>query len=418
MTLVDRNNYHLFQPLLYQVATSALEPEEIAHSVRGVFQDQSNVRFRMAAATGVDWERRELLTAEGAPIPFDRLVLAAGAETASFGVPGVEEFAFGLKHLEDAVALRSWIIRRFEETALTPAAADLGALTFVVVGGGPTGVEISVALRELFEQVLAADFPEFDASLARIELVEVGDALLSPYSESLRAYTLREVRARGVEVHLGQAVERIEGRAGVAQAVIVDGERIPTQTVLWAAGVKAAGLAGILGLPQERGGRVTVGSDVSVAGHQGVYAVGDVAAAHGPDGGLLPQLAPVAQQQARYVARRLADEARGETAPAAPFRYVDKGTMATIGRGAAVAEVPGGIKLTGFVAWQAWAWLHLALLVGFRNRANVYVNWVYNYFTYDRSARLVVDRERVAQHFARAEGGSAEVLATAEKTVG
>ncbi|MDT0632652.1 NAD(P)/FAD-dependent oxidoreductase [Rubrivirga sp. S365] len=398
LTLVDRNNYHLFQPLLYQVATAALEPEEIAHSVRGVLQGQANARFRMARATGVDWERRELQTAQGEPIPFDRLVIAAGAETASFGVPGVEEFAFGLKHLEDAVALRSHTIRRFERATLDPDEIDRGALTFVLVGGGPTGVEMSVALVELFDMVLQQDFPELDLSRARVILAEAGDSVLSVYDRDLRQYALDQIRKRGVEVRLGAAVERVEGAGGQATAAIIDGERVPAQTVLWAAGVQAAGLAATLGVEQGRGGRIAVEPDLSVPGHTGVYAVGDVAAGVEP----LPQLAPVAQQQARYVARRLAAEARGEAPDAKPFRYTDKGNMATIGRGAAVAEVPGGIKLTGYVAWQAWAWLHLALLIGFRNRANVYVNWVYNYFTYDRSARLVLNRERVAGLLQRA----------------
>ena len=392
VTLVDRNNYHLFQPLLYQVATAALEAEEIAHAVRGVFHGQGNVRFRMAQATGVDWDARELLTAQGEPIPFDRLVVAAGAETASFGVPGVDDYAFGLKHLEEAVALRSHVIRRFERATLDPAEIDRGALTFVVVGGGPTGVEMSVALTELFSKVLRDDFPDLDVGRARVILAEAGDGVLTAYDRDLQQYALRQVRQRGVDVRLGAAVERVEGVGGQATVVTIDGERIPAQTVLWAAGVKAAGLAETLGAATGRGGRITVGPDLSVPGHAGVYAVGDIAA--GPEA--LPQLAPVAQQQARYVARRLAAEARGQAPHDRPFRYVDKGTMATIGRGAAVAEVPGGIKLTGFVAWQAWAWLHLALLVGFRNRANVYVNWVYNYLTYDRSARLVLDRERIA----------------------
>lgn len=398
VTLVDRNNYHLFQPLLYQVATAALEAEEIAHAVRGVFHDQDNVRFRMAQATGVDWDGRALLTAEGEPGPFDRLVIAAGAETASFGVPGVDDYAFGLKHLEEAVALRSHVIRCFERATVDPGEVDRGALTFVVVGGGPTGVEMSVALMELFEKVLRDDFPDLDVSRARVVLVERGDGVLTAYDRDLQRYALGQIRRRGVDVRLGAAVERVEGAGGRATAAVIDGERVPAQTVLWAAGVKAAGLAEALGVATGRGGRIEVGPDLSVPGRPGVYAVGDVAA--GP--GALPQLAPVAQQQARYVARRLAAEARGEAPDDRPFRYLDKGTMATIGRGAAVAEVPGGVKLTGFVAWQAWAWLHLALLVGFRNRANVYVNWVYNYLTYDRSARLVLDRDRVAGLLARA----------------
>ena len=356
VTLVDRTNYHLFQPLLYQVATAALEAEEIASSVRGVVQGQRNVRFRMAEATGVNWLRRELETAAGPPIPFDRLVIAAGAETASFGVPGVDDFAFGLKRLEDAVALRSWVLRRFERASLDPAEIGRGALTFVVVGAGPTGVEMSVALRELIDRVLVKDFPELDVSAARVLLVERGDAVLAPYGESLRAYAEDEIRERGVELHLGAGVDAVEGTGGAARAVVIDGERVPAQTVVWAAGVKAAGLADALGLIQTRSGRIEVGPTLEVTGHTGVYAVGDVAAG---TGGALPQLAPVAQQQARYVARRIADESRGDAPSAEPFAYLDKGTMATIGRGAAVAEVPGGLRLRGWLAWQAWAWLHL-----------------------------------------------------------
>jgi NADH dehydrogenase len=406
VTLVDRSNYHLFQPLLYQVATSALETEEIAHAVRGVFHKQPNVRFRMAEAVGVDWEARALLTAEGAPIPFDRLVIAAGAETASFGVPGAERFCFGLKHLEEAVALRGHVIRRFERVALDPDEIERGALTFVVVGGGATGVEMSVALRELIDRVFADDFPELDVSAARVLLVEREKAVLRSYTEDLRAYAAREIRERGVELLLGATVDRIEGEAandgpGRATAAVVDGASIPTQTVVWVAGVKAAGLAGALGLPQTRGGRIEVTRSLVVQGHDGVYAIGDIAAGTGPGAETLPQLAPVAQQQARYVASRIADEARGRRPSLEPFRYRDKGTMATIGRGAAVAQLPGGRRLRGWLAWQAWVWLHLFLLVGFRNRLNVFVNWAWNYVTYDRSARLVVDRERVGGLLAR-----------------
>ena len=357
-----------------------------------MLQDQANVRFRLAEATGVDWERSLLLTG-GAPEPFDWLVVAAGAETASYGVPGVDAFAFGLKRLEEAVDLRGHTIRQFEAAAEDPGAVERGALTFVVVGGGPTGVEMSVALRELFRYVLADDYPDLDVGRARVLLVEREGTVLSSYSPDLRAYTLEQLRERGVEVRLGTAVERVEGRDGAATAVVLSGgERVPAQTVLWAAGVRAVGLADRLGVAQTGSGRVEVGPDLGLPGRPGAYAIGDLAAARDERGDLLPQLAPVAQQQARYVARRIAAEARGEAPDPAPFRYLDKGNMATIGRGAAVAELPGGVELTGWLAWQAWAWLHLALLVGFRNRANVYVNWVYNYFTYDRSARLILDR--------------------------
>ena len=402
VTLVDRNNYHLFQPLLYQVATSALEAEEIAHVVRGVFQDQPNVRFRMAEATGVDWERRALLTAGGAALPFDRLVIAAGAETASYGVPGVESFAFGLKRLDDAVALRSHVIARFEQAAMDPAEIDRGALTFVVVGGGPTGVELSVALAELFGRVLTADFPELDVSRARVLLVEAGDRVLSSFDQALREYALREVRARGVDVRLRTSVERVEGTGGsggrgrVATGVVMGGERVPAQTVVWAAGVRASGLADGLGVSQTEGGRIEVGRTLAVRGREGVYAIGDVAAGTGPGAGVLPQLAPVAQQQADYVAARIAAEARGQRPTLEPFRYRDKGFMATIGRGAAVAELPGGARLRGRLAWHAWLWLHLILLVGFRNRANVLVNWAWNYLTHDRAARLIEGPNRLA----------------------
>jgi NADH dehydrogenase len=407
VVLVDRNNFHLFQPLLYQVATAALEPEEIASAVRGVFQEQANVRFRLAEAAGVDWEGRRLLT-DGAPEPFDWLVVAAGARTASYGVPGVEAFAFGLKRLEEAVDLRGHTIRQFEEAAQDPAAIERGALTFVVVGGGATGVEMSVALRELFEHVLADDYPGLDVGRARVLLVEQGETVLSAYDERLRAYTLGQLRQRGVEVRLGTAVERVEGRDGGAEAAVLSGgERVLTRTVLWAAGVRAVGLADRLGVAQTGGGRVEVGPDLRVPGRPRAYAVGDLAAAPGADGRPLPRLAPVAQQQARYVAARIAAEARGGAPPAEPFRYVDRGQMATIGRGAAVAELPGGVRLTGFAAWQAWAWLHLLLLVGFRNRANVWVNWVYNYFTYDRSARLILGGRRAGRGEPRRATGAA-----------
>ncbi len=392
--LIDQNNYHTFQPLLYQVATAALEADEIAETVRGIMRRQKNFRFRMGRVTAVDWDDRHVVLGDGSLIPFDYLVLAAGASTNTFGVPGVEEHGFELKQLEDAITLRNHIIAQFEEADRDPGAMERGCLNFVVVGAGPTGVETAGALRELFTHVLRKDFPQIDIGKTRVVLVEATDAVLGTFAPALGKYAARKLDAIGVDIMASHVVTRVERERVVLKDKSGITHALPTRTVVWSAGVRASTLADQLDLPQTRGGRIVVGPDLSVEGQPGVFVVGDMAASLDANGELHPQLAPVAIQGANHVARAIAASIRGKSTT--PFRYRDKGTMATIGRGAAVAELGSGLKLRGWPAWAAWALVHLTQIVGLRNKVYVYANWVYNYLTYDRSARLLipVDRDR------------------------
>jgi NADH dehydrogenase len=385
VVLVDANNYHLFQPLLYQVASAGLDADDIAYPARGIFHRQSNVDVVMGRVTGADLDRRELQVDGLGPLGYDSLVVGAGAVTATFGVPGVAEHAFALKNLQDALDLRHHVLRRFERAALEPAMLDDGLLTVVIVGGGPTGVELSGGLAELFGTVLAKDFKRVDVRRARVVLVEMTDRVLGPFAPSLSAKALTKLRELGVEVLLGRTVERVEA----TKVHLTDGTTIAAHTLVWAAGVEASGLGAALGLNVGRSGRIVVERDLSVPGHPEVYAIGDVAAATDERGVLLPQLAPVAMQAGRHAARQIV--ARLEGRPTTPFHYRDKGIMATIGRNNGVAQLPGGIHLSGWLGWVAWLGLHLVMLIGFRNRANVLVNWGWNYITYDRGARLIID---------------------------
>jgi NADH dehydrogenase len=386
VTLVDQHNFHTFQPLLYQVATAGLGSEDIAHSVRGIFHDQANVAFALGRVAGVDPVARTVLLADGPAVPYDFLVLAAGAVTNTFGVPGVAEHALALKGLDEALAVRNHVLRQFELADRDPAVAAAGGLTVVVIGGGPTGVELAGALTELFDTVLARDFPRLDMAHARVVLVEATDRLLGPFSAASGSYALHKLRAMGVDVRLGAQVSEITAE-GVCLA---DGSVIATRSPIWVAGVRAHPLAEAAPFEQTRGGRIAVGPDLTVPGHPDVFVIGDLAgaAASGSRPELLPQLAPVAIQQGRFVAREIQRRLEGRRPGA--FRYVDKGTMATIGRNAAVAELPLRVRFRGFPAWVAWLFLHLLYLVGFRNRLRVLLDWGWNYLTYDRGARVIV----------------------------
>lgn len=383
VVLIDRQNYHTFQPLLYQVATAGLEPEEIAYAVRGIFQRQPNVRFLMGTVVGVDWKASAVLLEDGDRIDFDYLVLAAGTTTNYFGVEGAPDYTFPLKTLEDAIALRSHIIQQFEEADRHPERIREGLLNVVVVGGGPTGVEMAGALVEWFELVFRKDYPSLPLNRARVLLVEALDTVLTTYETRLQQYARQQLRQRGVELHFGNPVVRVTPEAVYLQS----GKRIPTRTVIWAAGVRACPLADRLGLPQTRTGRLEVAADLRVPGHPNVFVIGDLAASRDETGHLHPQIAPVAIQGARHVAQQIQRLLQGRETE--PFRYRHRGAMATIGRHAAVAELPGNLRLTGPLAWFAWLALHLVQLIGFRNRLQVLTNWAWNYFTYDRSARLI-----------------------------
>src|SRR5215218_5793520 len=387
VTLLEQHNYHLFQPLLYQLATGLVQPADIAHPVRGIVRRYRRTSVRMATVSGVDLDAKQVLTEEGGAFGYDYLILAAGATTATFGIPGVEEHCFPLKSMPDALRLRAHLLRQFELAENDPAEVDRGALTVVVVGGGPTGVEMAGALHELFKHVLVHDFPDLDMRQARVVLLEAMDHLLAPFHPSSRQHALETLVKRGVEVRLSSAMER----ATPDEVVLKDGTVIPTRTLIWGAGVRAHPLADVLGLEQTRGGRILVDDDLSVPGRPEVFVVGDLAGAGDGKGGLLPQVAQPAIQEARHAAQNIQRTLNGE--PRTPFAYKDKGTMATIGRNAAVTELPSGARFKGPLAWYMWLVLHLAYIIGFRSRVAVLVNWIWSYFTYDRHARIIVSVE-------------------------
>ncbi|CAN5405539.1 NAD(P)/FAD-dependent oxidoreductase [soil metagenome] len=401
VVLVDANNFHTFQPLLYQLATAGLDDDNVAYAVRGIFRRQRNVSFRMSRVTGIDLDRRCLALDRGGDLDYDTLVLATGAVSHDFDVPGVAEHAFPLKSLDHALDLRTHVLDRFEQVEVRPELLDDGALDVVVCGGGPTGVETSGGLMELYERVLEPDFRDVPVRRARIVLVEAGPRLLPGFTEPSSARAAQTLARLGVEVRCGVGVARVEP----TRVHLSDGSVLAAHTLVWAAGVTASPLAVALGVQLERGGRVVVADDLSIPGHPEVFAIGDIAAARAPDGTLLPQVAQPAIQGGKHVARQIArrvSAARGgpgaglEPVPE-PFRYVDRGSMATIGRNDAVAEFPNGRRLWGVVGWLAWLGLHLVYLMGFRNRANVFVNWSWNYLTYDHGSRILAewDRRRV-----------------------
>ncbi len=388
VTIVDRNNFHTFLPLLYQVATSGLNAADVAHPVRSIFHGDAQVDARLGTVVGVDWDARELLFDRQEPLAFDHLVVAGGSTTNYFGVEGAAEHAFPLYALQDAVRLRNRILEQFELANRDPSVIDDGALSFVIVGGGPTGVEIAGATAELFDKVLRDDFAHLRIDRARVVLVEMGDALLAPFSKRSRRHALDSLRRRGVDVRLATTVESVHEH----HVVLEGGEQVPTHTLIWAAGVQAGPLAGALDVAQGNAGRIVVDADLSIPGRTNAWAIGDIAHIVPGDGDgagtPLPQLAPVAMQSGELVAANIRHCLAGE--PTEPFAYRNKGTMATIGRRSAVTEIPHVPPLTGSIAWVAWLVLHLWMLVGFRNRVSVFVNWAWNYLTWDRGPRIIL----------------------------
>ena len=385
--LIDQQNYHTFQPLLYQVASAGLEPGDIAHAVRHVLHRVKNCTFRMGTVTGVDWDNNRVQIEDQDDLLFDYLVLALGATTNDFGVSGVADNAFPLKSLNDAVELRNHVLRQFEKADQDPTLIAKGVLNFVVVGGGATGVETAGALMELFQKVLKKDLPRLDINKARVILVEMADGLLTSYTEKLQQYTVRSLKRKGVEVRLQEAVVRVTDQ----EVELKSGEVIPAHTLIWAAGIRAHPLADLLGVEQTRGKRIVVEPNLAVPNKPNVFVIGDMAASKDEQGELHPQVASTAQQGGRHAARQI--QALLEGKQTKPFVYKDLGQMATIGRNAAVVELPSGMKLKGWFAWMAWLVLHLVKLIGFRNRISVMINWIWNYFTYDRSARLILESE-------------------------
>jgi NADH dehydrogenase len=388
VTLVDANNFHTFQPLLYQVATAGLDADDVAYPVRGIFRKQRNVTVRMARVTGIDLEERVIEVDRGGPLVFDFLILAAGAVSADFGVPGVEEHTFALKSVADATRLRAHVLDRFEAAAVDPGLVDQGVLDVVVCGGGPSGVEMAGALRELYSKVLARDFPATAVSHAHIIVVEAADRLLGTFSRTSSQRALRTLTRRGVEVYLGVGVEKVDA-SGV---LLADGRRLMAGTVVWTAGVRASPLAALVPAAKGRSGRIIVGPDLTIPGHPDVFVVGDLAEADDGRGVPVPQVAQPAIQTGRHAGREI--RRRLEGLPSRAFRYHDRGSMATIGRLDAVTELPFGVRLWGWLGWLSWLGLHLIELMGFRNRVNVLVNWAWNYITYDRGARLLSEEHR------------------------
>jgi len=381
VTLIDKRNYHLFQPLLYQVATAGISPHEIAYPVRAIFQKQKNFEFLMTRVNGVDFERRTVLTDQG-DVTYDYLVIAAGASVNFFGNASLEQNALPLKDVSDAVDVRNHVLRMFELAAQEPDARQRQALlTFVAVGGGPTGVETAGALSELIRLVLRRDYPRLDLSSVRVLLLEAAGALLAGLPPTLQRSAVQELSAKHVEVHLNTKVKDYDGKV----VTLDDGTQIDTQTVLWSAGVQAASLMGKLGLEQVNSGRVKVLPSLQLPEHPTVYVIGDAAylEEHAKP---LPMLAPVAVQQGERAAGNILADIRKE--PLKPFNYMNLGTMTTIGRNAAVAH-SFGIKFRGFPAWVVWLVVHLVGLIGFRNRLIVLINWAWDYFFYDRAVRLI-----------------------------
>jgi NADH dehydrogenase len=382
ITIIDRHNYHLFQPLLYQVATAGLSPAEIASPIRSILRDQKNVTVILAEVSGVDLGAKEVI-ADGRKIPFDMLVLATGAEHAYFGHDEWEPFAPGLKTIDDATYLRRRILLAFEHAETEPDPAERQRLlNFVVVGGGPTGVEMAGAIAELAKVALALDFRTIDPRSARIILLEAGPRLLTPFDPRLSENAKRSLEQLGVEVRLNAAVTGCSDKA-----VTIGDERIETRTIMWAAGVKASPAARWLGVESDRAGRVKVEGDLSVKGVSDVFVLGDTALLLDGSGKPLPGVAPVAKQQGQYLAKLLKARLAGKQ-PLPPFRYRDYGSLATIGRKRAIFQL-GALKFTGLFAWLLWSTAHIYFLIGFRNRLVVAMSWAWSYVTFQRGTRLI-----------------------------
>ena len=384
VTLVDRLNYHLFQPLLYQVATAGLSAGNIAQPIRYLLSGSRNIAVLLAEVMAIDSAARMVVLDEGA-LPYDYLIVAAGARHSYLGRDDWEAIAPGLKDLDDAIDIRRRVLLSFEEAEREPDEARRRALlTFAIIGGGPTGVELAGALVELTRDALAREFRSIDPADARIIILERGPRLLAGFHEKLSVYTAQRLTALGVEVWTGTALTDMA--PGVIQAGTT---RLEVHTVLWAAGVRASSLGATLGAPVDAAGRVRVLDDLSVPGHPEVFVAGDLAALKNADGSWLPAMAPVAIQMGRHAARNTLGLARGDSSR--PFRFHDRGMMATIGRNAAVAEL-GRLKFGGPLAWLAWLLVHIVYLIGFRNRLLVVIEWAWAYLTFNRGVRLITRR--------------------------
>ncbi len=378
VTVVDRHNFQTFLPLLYQVATAGLAADHVAHPVRGTLR-KSGVKFRMGSPIAVDHKNKSVKLDSSETLEFDHLVVALGSATADFGVKGVNEIALGMKSVHEAIGIRAEVMRRFEDLCRFE---DQTRLSLSVVGGGPTGVEMAGALAELKNGPLKND----EANAAKhidIYLIEAGPRILPMFSEKLSARAKKDLEKLGVKVLLNTAVQEVKPR----QILIKGGEAIPSEVTIWAAGVKGEPTGGLLNLPLE-GSRISVAQNLQVNHYPHIWAIGDISGAKGADGRFLPMVAPVAMQQGRWVAKQIVRASRGQALQ--DFKYLDKGSMATIGRHKAVVQFKG-VQIAGIPAWYAWLWLHLFYLLGGRNKIGTIADWTWNYLTFDRGNRNIMD---------------------------
>ena len=382
VTLIDRRNHHVFQPLLYQVATAGLSAIDVGEPIRRILRKQKNTAVHLAEVASVDLAARRVMLADGDAVGYDYLIVATGAQDFYFGHDDWEPYAPGLKSIEDALEIRRRVLSAFEQAEVTrDPDVQRSLLTFVVIGAGPTGAELAGALAELSRHTLANEFRHFDAGDSRVLLIEAGERILSDYPPGLSARAHRQLERLGVEIRTGAPVTGVD-----ADGISLGEERLLCRTILWAAGVAASGLGASLGTDLDRAGRVMVEPDLTVPGHREVFVVGDLA--HVVEGGRqLPGIAPAAIQMGKHAAESITRTVRSE--PTRSFRYVDRGTMATLGRSSAIAVIKG-IRLWGLPAWLAWLFIHILFLIGFRNRAVVLFEWTRSYLTYSRSARLIL----------------------------
>ena len=393
ITIVDRRNHHLFQPLLYQVAGASLAPSEIAWPIRSLFRKRPDVRTLLGEVENVDTQGRQVILEDGSTLAYDFLVIATGVRHSYFGNDEWEAFAPGLKSLEDATTIRRRVLVAFEEAEREADPVRRAALqTFAIIGGGPTGVELAGTIAELAHLTLKRDFRSINPSATRVVLIEAGQRLLPVFPESHSEYARRALESMGVEVSLGKPVTEC-----TANGVMFDGKRLPAETILWAAGVQASPAARWLKAQADRAGRVVVGPDLKVPGHSDIFVIGDTAASTGADGRLVPGLAPAAKQQGQYVARLIGRQLKGETT-VPPFRYRHQGNLATIGRSLAVVDM-GRIRLRGAIAWWMWKLIHIYFLIGVQNRLSVALSWMWTHSIGYRSSRIIT-YSRSDQHLA------------------
>ncbi len=398
ITVVDRKNHHTFQPLLYQVATAALSPADIASPIRGILRSRKNINVLLDEAVGFDLAARRVKL-RALELEYDYLIVAAGATHAYFGHDEWAPFAPGLKTLEDALEIRRRVLLAYELAERCAASGTPARpLNFVIVGAGPTGVELAGALAEIAHQALIRDFRHIDPGMSRIILLEGGPRILPAYPENLSRKAEAQLRRLGVEVRTSTMVTGIE-----AGAVMIGSERLPSAVTLWAAGVSASPLGKMLGAKTDRAGRVLVEADLSIAGHPEVFVIGDLAAILDEKGNPVPGVAPAAIQQGQQAAANILCDLRQK--PRSKFVYWDKGSLATIGRAAAIADMPGGIRLSGLLAWLAWLFIHVLFLIGFRNRLLVIIQWAWAYLTFQRGTRLITGSTQMPDTDAAKESG-------------